>query len=330
MEPRIRFGGAGSVRFQYLECEGGGQVGSIDPSPTGAFGARTERARSRVAFAHRESGYFPAAAEVAKHSQPDVRVTSGNRNRPSSPPPASPSPRPWVERVRALSAQLATPLDDRRRAEARGELWLLLCSALAQSIRAQRASIGHLSREDVEDLASNKALDLLRGVEEGRIVFEEDTAERIPAFMARISRNAIIDLLRKERGREGRPSEEEEEELPTSDAPSRASDRADVASSPVEFDELARAIDSCLERLAPRARRIWIFRTLFEMSSREIADHPDIGLRADYVDVLVGRVRNAVRACLAEHGFEGNHENLSGIARLWERLAQRDAREATE
>ena len=253
-------------------------------------------------------------------------MTSGTTDRGTTPtsPPTTPALRPWVERIHALAARLATPLDDQARAQARGELWLLLSAALARSIRAQRVGLGPLSREDVEDLASTKAFDLLRGIEEGRIVLKDEAAHQVPAFLARIGRNAIIDLLRRERPRGSRTSDREEGTVDVTELARTLPGGTDVASSRVELEELARALDSCLDRLAPRARRIWIFRTLFEMSSREIAVHPDIRLKPEHVDVLVGRVRNAVRACLAKHGFEGDHVEATGIARLWDRIARGD------
>ena len=246
--------------------------------------------------------------------------------------PLSPTPaaaRPWVERVHALAGLLAGQLDDRARADARGELWLLLSSALAKCARAQRASRGWLSREDVEDLVATKALDLLRSIEEHRLVLRGGGGGGDPgfeAYLAQVMRNAIIDQSR--RGlRQGMITDRVDEAWGVSAADPTVP-CPDVPSSGIEVDELARALEACLGGLAPRARRIWIFRTFFEMSSRDIAAHPDVALRPKHVDVLVGRVRAAIRACLGERGFDGSQVEIVGVARLWDRFTGREGTDA--
>jgi len=233
--------------------------------------------------------------------------------------PASP-PRPWADRVVLLAERLAQPLDDAARAEARGELWLLLCSALGRFARSQMRTLGPLTREELEDLIATKALELLHRIEGGRLVLRRDPAHDVPGFMAQVSRNAIIDVLRRERLRRGDLSDPEAEVEGAIGAATRSSGAA--PSSGVEIDEMARALESCLEKLAPRARLIWIFRTFFEMSSREIASHPDVGIQAAHVDVVVGRARSAVRSCLERKGFDASHVGASGAARLWDRFVR--------
>jgi RNA polymerase sigma factor (sigma-70 family) len=230
------------------------------------------------------------------------------------------SPRPWAERIVALAQRLATALDDRERSSDRGELWLLLTATLSRCARLEMQSIGPVSREDIEDLVASKALDLLHRIEAGSLVLRDDTPGALPGFLARTMRNAIVDLKRRERVRNGGFHDAGMVDI---DQLTEAEARIPVVpSNRVEFDEVTRALESCLEKLAPRARLIWIFRTFFEMSSRDIAAHPDIQLKASHVDVLVGRTRSAVQTCLVQRGLDASHFDVVGIARLWDRFVR--------
>lgn len=245
---------------------------------------------------------------------------SANRLSPLHADPAARSHRPWVERLAVLAGRLATPLDEKARARDRGELWLLLTAVLSRYTRARTLALGPLAREDIEDLVAGKAFDLLRRIESGALQFRCEAPHEIPAFLARTCHNAIVDLRRRERLRQGGPHTaddaqallEPETSLRTESSPSGR----------VEFAEMTHALEHCLEQLAPRARRVWILRTFFEMSSRDIAAHPEVAIKPSHVDVVVSRTRAAVQACLAKRGFEAADFDLVGIARLWDRFVR--------
>ncbi len=238
-------------------------------------------------------------------------------------PPDSTSngPRPWAERLALLAEQLATPLADSTRASARAELWVLLSSALARFARSQARTLGPLTREDLEDLVATKALDLLHRIEAGTLVLRRDDTREVSGFVAQTSRNAIIDQLRRERVRRGN-GHAAEGPIDSSELGGGRSNDAISPSNRVEFAEVTAALDQCIETLAPRARRIWIFRTFFEMSSRDIAAHPEIRLNPANVDVIVGRARTTLRACLQEAGIDASHLAVAGMARLWDRFVR--------
>ena len=148
----------------------------------------------------------------------------------------------------------------------------------------------------------------------------------VSGFVAQTSRNAIIDHLRRERTRRGGNGDAH---APV-DAAELASGRSHDAIPPsnrVEFAEVTAALDRCIETLAPRARRIWIFRTFFEMSSRDIAAHPDVRLTPANVDVIVGRARSALRACLEKGGIGAADLAVAGMARLWDRFVRASSRD---
>jgi RNA polymerase sigma factor (sigma-70 family) len=227
----------------------------------------------------------------------------------------------WADRVVLLAGQLAGTLDDTARAHARGELWLLLSAVLARFARAQVHTLGPLSREDLEDLVATKALDLLRRIEGGSLVLGRESDGDVSGFIARTSRNAVIDHLRRERTRRG-GSDDPVESIDVAELAIDPARDEDAPSHRVELAELTCALETCVEALAPRARRIWIFRTFLEMSSRDIAAHPDIRLTPAHVDVIVSRSRSALRACLEHAGFDASHLSVAGMARLWDRFVR--------
>lgn len=239
------------------------------------------------------------------------------------PDTTAPESRPWAERVALLAEQLATPLADSARGIARAELWVLLSSALARFARSQARTLGPLTREDLEDLVATKALDLLHRIESGALVLRRGDSSEVSGFVAQTSRNAIIDLLRRERVRRGN-GHAAETSVDASELAGGRSNDAIQPSNRVEFAEVTAALEQCVETLAPRARRIWIFRTFFEMSSRDIAAHPEIRLNPANVDVIVGRARTTLRDCLTKAGMDASHLAIAGVARLWERFV-RDA-----
>ena len=238
-----------------------------------------------------------------------------------SPDSTSKGIRPWAERLALLAEQLATPLDEPTRAAVRGELWLLLSAALARFARAQVRTLGSLTREDLEDLVATKALDLLHRIESGSLVLRRDSARDVSGFVAQTSRNAIIDHLRRERTRRGGNGDAQSPVDVAELAAGRSRD-AIPPSNRVEFAEVTTALELCIETLAPRARRIWIFRTFFDMSSRDIAAHPDIRVTPANVDVIVGRARTALRACLEKGGVGATDLAVAGMARLWDRFVR--------
>jgi len=248
---------------------------------------------------------------------PDAKTPVGG----ALPDANSKGSRPWAERVALLAGQLAAPLEEPARAAARTELWVLLSAALARYARSQARSLGPLTREDLEDLVATKALDLLHRVESGALVLRRDSPRDVSGFVAQTSRNAIIDHLRRERTRRG-GNGDAQAPLDVAELAAGRSHDAISPSNRVEFAEVTAALELCIETLAPRARRIWIFRTFFEMSSRDIAAHPDIRLTPANVDVIVGRARTALRTCLEKGGIGVTDLAVAGMARLWDRFVR--------
>ena len=53
------------------------------------------------------------------------------------------------------------------------------------------------------------------------------------------------------------------------------------------------------------------------MPSKDIAVHPELCLKASYVDVLLQRVRQAIRDCMLRKGFEAQDMPPGTFAELW-------------
>ena len=230
----------------------------------------------------------------------------------------------WPLRIAACCKSLRDGPSPSRRDALRGETWAALHAALMRFLRA-RVRRGYPSREDLEDIASAKAIELLSRAESGVWTPEGRSAGEIASYVATVARNGLVDFSRRTRHEAHSDDDSNEDEDGGEHAP-RSEEPPPHAL--VEGRELSHALRDCVQRLQPRARRVWFFRAFYEMTSREIAAHPDVGLEAAYVDVVAKRARDSLRACLAERGLDASEPTPGAFVELWaalesvERLAQ--------
>lgn len=234
--------------------------------------------------------------------------------------PSAPDAR-WSARVLALGLQLAarTPIPERD--IARGEIWLLLNAALQRYLRFQAAKTGAVSEQDREDIAAEKALDLLCRCEQGKWDLTGRTPAEVAGFLARVARNGLMDHYRR-CGREVDPDLEGadlwERQAPGTEAgPPPTTGGAESPAAAVEGEQYIAALKLCAGQMQERERRIWFFRVFYEMRTRDIAAHPEIRLNPGHVDVLLQRCREAMRRCMARRGFEPRDLPTGAFTALW-------------
>jgi DNA-directed RNA polymerase specialized sigma24 family protein len=97
-------------------------------------------------------------------------------------------------------------------------------------------------------------------------------------------------------------------------------DAAGGADRGVRNREFAEALAACVGALEERARRAWLFRAFYDMSSREIAAHPDVAVRVGHLDVILFRSRQALRRCMTRKGHSLETVPPGAFAELWMRL----------
>jgi RNA polymerase sigma factor (sigma-70 family) len=225
----------------------------------------------------------------------------------------SPFPSPsahWPGEVaRAVCTLNGAPAGEREPARAR--LWPLLHAALFAALRTQAGRIAPVASEDLEDLASQKALELLLRAEEGVWTIEGRTEPEIAGYLARVARHALVDLARK-RGREC-PGPEDTEAWDVAlaervEGPARPEDE-------VAAGEFVHALRECAGALAPRARQAWFRRVFLERPSREIAEQ--LGLKVGHVDVVVQRARAMLRECMERKGLREIGSRPGLFVELW-------------
>jgi len=69
--------------------------------------------------------------------------------------------------------------------------------------------------------------------------------------------------------------------------------------------------------LQVRSRAAWIFRVFYDMSSKQIATHPEVGVAAPHVDVIVHRAREAVGNCLTRKGHRSRELPHGAFVEAW-------------
>ncbi len=222
-----------------------------------------------------------------------------------------PHPPRWPELLTRHSVQL-TAASPAGRNEARAALWNVLHAAVFASLRAQAHRVPVASREDLEDIASAKSLEILSRAEEGSWTPVGRPAHEIAGFVARVARNGLIDLARR-RGREVAPPEDEDawRDRLGENAATREPAPDDLTAG----NEFVGALVECVEALAPRARLVWFQRVFLEAASRDIAQR--CGVNAAHVDVLVQRARLALRTCMVNKGHGEVDAPPGAFVALW-------------
>jgi RNA polymerase sigma factor (sigma-70 family) len=218
----------------------------------------------------------------------------------------------WADRVGPLVQALVSSGHSDRQCR-RAELWQLLHAVLFGALRAQAGRIAPVTQEDLEDLASGKALELLQQAEECRWETRGHAPTEMVGFVWRVARNALVDLARR-RGREAPPPTD-------ADAWDRAlADRAAKEAGPVDLavaGEFVADLATCLEALAPRARAAWFRRVVLERPTRETA--AALSLKSPHVDVLVARARKSLARCMGAKGHASTDVHPQAFVLMWSR-----------
>jgi RNA polymerase sigma factor (sigma-70 family) len=243
-------------------------------------------------------------------SEPEAGSSETTRN------PREPEPR-WPARLKELSQDLRSPRDQSSQDRARGEAWLLLGSALHRYLRSHAARYGQVSWEDMEDIAAEKSLDLLRKMELEKWEVWNKPPSKVKAYISTVARNGLCDRL-KEMGRRVEPADEEQPEWEVGQAglgpPTSSTDPPDVR---VERNEFVEALRKCVEQLKSRSRLVWFLRVFYEMPSRKIAVHPAVRLKTNHVDVILQRSRQKVGECMGRQGFDVGDMPPGSFAEMW-------------
>lgn len=236
---------------------------------------------------------------------------------PPSPPPA------WPGEVARLQAELTAAPRGPARDAARVALWRLLVEALARFVREHARRAGEPHDAAIEDIAVEKALEMLARAESGAWSTAGRAPGEIVRFVAQAARHGWLDHAARSR-RVTRVGSEAELEALVGAGPASGgeglSGRGSTAEGPVVARELAQALRACVARLPERERRVWFFRAYYEMSSRDIAGHPSVRLEAGHVDVVNQRARDSLRRCMRGKGHDLVTWPREAFVELWEVL----------
>ena len=219
----------------------------------------------------------------------------------------------WAERIVPAARDLRRARPARQRA-ARAALWPLLHGALFAALRAQSGKVLAVSREDLEDLASAKALELLLRAEEGAWDLDGREPREVAGYITQVARHGLIDLARR-RGRECPGPEDPEawSHAVRDDASAPAGPEDHLAA-----QEFTGALRECVAGLSGRARDAWFRRVFLERPSREIAAR--LGLKESHVDVIVQRARDSLKRCMQGKGHRDADARPGAFVELWSSL----------
>ena len=223
----------------------------------------------------------------------------------------------WPQRLAELAGEIHSPPSQATLDAARAEAWELLNSSLSKYLRIHSTRLGSIPREDFEDVAAEKSLDLLRKIESGAWDLSHRPASDIRGFLSKVARNGLVDVLR-ERGRRVEPADESRPEWEIGDmGEETAMSATEAPDIQVEQKEFAGALRRCAEKLNPRSQLVWFFRVFLDLSSKEIAAHPEVQLKVTHVDVILQRARDFVRECMKTRGFDPQDMPPGAFVELW-------------
>lgn len=197
------------------------------------------------------------------------------------------------------------------------DLWLLLHSTISAYIRIHAARLGRVSREDLEDIAAEKSLDLLRKIDRGQWNPTSRTNAEVEGYISMTARNGLIDRRRAERQRVEPTDEERDEWDVCEEGMVELTSQAEPPDLLVERKEYANALRDCVARLDRRGRAIWFLRVLAGMSTKEISVHPEVLLKTGHIDVLLQRARRAVRECMERKGHDPTEIPPGTFTEVW-------------
>jgi RNA polymerase sigma factor (sigma-70 family) len=228
--------------------------------------------------------------------------------------PSSPKPQ-WPQQLRKLHLDLISDPGPADPGRVRGELWLILNAAIRRYLKLHARRFTRLPRADLDDLASEKSLDLLRNLDTGVWGIADRTDDEIAGFLWKVARNGIVDFLRSPESRRRAAGSDPEQGR---EATVRAS-AAEVVSPDAQAEArgFVEALADCAGRLEARSRRVWFFRVFHGLSTREIAVHPDVALEPGGVDVLLHRIRGKIRDCMERKGHRVRELPAGTFVAVW-------------
>jgi RNA polymerase sigma factor (sigma-70 family) len=194
-------------------------------------------------------------------------------------------------------------------------LWPLLHAAVFASLRAQAGRVAQARPEDLEDMASQKALELLLRAEDGSWDPHGRADHEVAGYLSKVARHALIDFAR----RRGRETPEFDDAEAWAIAIAEHAPEAERPEDLLAAKQFATALRGCVDGLAPRARGAWFRRVFLERPSREIASR--LGVNAAHVDVIVQRARAALRECMQGKGHPDAELRPGAFVEIWAALA---------
>jgi DNA-directed RNA polymerase specialized sigma24 family protein len=237
-----------------------------------------------------------------------ARVGSSDERRERMPPQ-------WPVRLQALCLDLREAADKTLYDRVLGEIWLLVHARINGYLQFHAFGHGRLSLEEREDIASSKALQVLNKIRSGQWDLGSRHPGEVAAFLSRVARHGLLDQRRVAGRQVSLDATAWPPESLSTPAGTVCDERPDLL---LERKEYAAALRTCAGHLRPRAWKIWFLRAFFGLSSKEIALHPDVRLRASHVDVLLLRARAAVRTCMRRSGYDAEDIPPGAFIELWD------------
>ena len=222
----------------------------------------------------------------------------------------------WPERIIELGTAWPQAEDTVERDRILSEMWLLLNAAITRYLRFHSRRYGYGAQEDLQDIASEKSLELLRRIDNRMWDPTDASPGQLCSFISTLARNGLIDHMRVIGSKRADEVEAVDSGRILPGTALRPRDESTDAGA--DRDRFVEAISECAGLLKARTRMIWFLRVLLEMPSKDIAHHPGVNMKSAAVDMALSRCRTVIRQCMEEKGFKADDVPSGSFAALWE------------
>lgn len=194
---------------------------------------------------------------------------------------------------------------------------MILNIAIRGFLRRHAQHSGALSAADIEDIASEKSLDLLRKIESRAWDIGDRTDDEIAGFLSHVARNGVVDHSRRHHRHRQIEVELERDQNAVKIGRSPGIESPEVKMEQRRFVE---ALTECAKQLEPEPRRIWFLSVFYGLSVQEIAVRPDVAARSSGVGMLLSRLRQKIGKCMERKGHRVTDLPPGTFVEIWNLL----------
>lgn len=208
----------------------------------------------------------------------------------------------WPQHLLDLAGAFHTARERERRSLQK-RFFVLLYTSLYILIKSQAGRFYSISREDLEDMASERSLYLMQRLERGTWDLSGRTPYELYRYLYKVAHTSLIKVCHKSSQTVALEDRPDVRNGPGTETVFHSQPSANPEDT-LKRKTFARELRECLNRLNNRSWFIWVLKVFSDLPAAEIARHPRIMASVNQVNVIFHRCRAAIRKCMSDKGFD--------------------------